>query len=85
MKDIRSAIGAERDAWRLAMQAEVDSLRDSESFYTVPKAEAKQLRHASILPMKLVTGVKHDAATGQTKKKVRAVVGGIFQAKRPNA
>ena len=79
MKDIRSAIGAERDAWRLAMQAEVDSLRDSESFYTVPKAEAKQLRHASILPMKLV-GAKHDAATGQTKKKVRAVACGNFQA-----
>mgnify|MGYP001226676992 CR=1 FL=1 len=32
MKDVRSSVGHERGSWRLAMQVEVDSLRDNQSF-----------------------------------------------------
>ena len=66
------------------MQAEVDSLRDSESFTVVSQAELRKVSFSSILPMKLVTGIKHDAATGASKHKVRAVVCGNFQPKSPN-
>ena len=84
MKDIRAATGPDRDEWRLAMQAEVDSLRDMESFETVSPSDQKKIKFQNILPMKLVTGIKHDAATGRTKKKVRAVVCGNFQPKGAN-
>ena len=36
---IRSSTGSEREQWRLAMQAEVGSLRDSGSFETVAAAD----------------------------------------------
>ena len=81
MREIRQSTGPERDQWRLAMQAEVDSLRDTGSFEAVSAADLKTRKRSEVLPMKLVTGIKHDAATGTSKKKVRAVVCGNFQPK----
>ena len=81
MKEIRNSTGADREAWRLAMQAEIDSLRNSESFEELSQSERKKLRYSEILPMKLVTGIKKDAVTGGSKKKVRAVVCGNFPPK----
>ena len=81
MKQMRGAVGADREAWRLAMQAEVDSLRDNNTFEEATAAELKQLHDRDILPMKLVTGVKRDANAQTAKYKARAVVCGHFQKK----
>ena len=81
MREIKDSVGHQREEWRLAMQKEVDSLRDTESFEVLSQAETKHMNVRTVLPMKLVTGIKHDAATGQTKKKVRCVVCGNFQPK----
>ena len=69
MKDIRASRGAGHEAWRLATQTEVDAVRDAESFETVSAADQKKIRFSEVLPVKLVTGVKHDAATGHIKRR----------------
>ena len=84
MKEVRQSVAAEREQWRLAMQAEVDSLRDNSTFEVATSGELRKLRPADILPMKLVTGIKRDAVAGTEKKKVRAVVCGNFQRKGPD-
>ena len=84
MRQIRGAVGADREAWRIAMQAEVDSLRDNGSYAEATSAELSKLNFRDILPMKLVTGVKRDANSGAAKFKVRAVVCGNFQRKSEN-
>ena len=84
VKKIRGSVGAEREAWRIAMQAEVDSLKDNGSYAEATPAELKKLQHRDILPMKLVTGVKRDANAAAAKYKVRAVVCGNFQRKQDN-
>ena len=81
MKEVRQSVAAEREQWRLAMQAEVDSLRDNSTFEVATSGELRKLKTSDILPMKLVTGIKRDAAAGTEKKKVRAVVCGNFQRK----
>ena len=70
MKEVRQSVAAEREQWRLAMQAEVDSLRDNSTFEVATSGELRKLRAADILPMKLVTGIKRDAVAGTEKKKV---------------
>ena len=52
MKKVRASVGAEREAWRIAMQAEVDSLRDNETFAVASAAELRNVPHRDILPMK---------------------------------
>ena len=84
MKEIRGSVGANREAWRIAMQAEVDSLRDNGSYAEVPAAELKKVHYKGILPMKLVAGVKRDAHSAAAKYKVRAVVCGHVQRKSEN-
>ena len=84
MKEVRASVGHEREAWRLAMQAEVDSLRDNESFQTASEAELRGLNVRKILPMKMVVGTKRDPVNGTSKKKARAVICGNFQAKDPH-
>ena len=74
LKQVRSSVGAERDAWRLAMEAEVQSLKDNDTFTVVSKAELRDVKFQDILPMKLVAGTKRDATAGTERKKVRAVV-----------
>ena len=64
------------------MQAEVQSLADNRTFVEVGKDELRSVNFRDILPMKLVTGTKRDAAAGTEKKKVRAVVCGNFQRKQ---
>ena len=81
MKEIRGSVGANREAWRIAMQAEVDSLRDNGSYAEVPASELRKVHYKDILPMKLATGVNRDAHSAATKYKVRAVVRGHFQRK----
>ena len=81
MKESRGSVGANREAWRIAMQAEVDSLRDNGSYSEVSPTELKKIHYKDILPMKLVTGVKRDANAAAAKYKVRAVVCGNFKRK----
>ena len=82
LKEVRATVGAQREQWRLAMQAEVQSLVDNRTFEEVGKGELRNVHHRDILPMKLVTGTKRDALAGTEKKKVRAVVCGNFQKKQ---
>ena len=84
LKDVRASVGAEREAWRLAMQAEVQSLKENNTFEEVGSEERKQIKYSDILPMKRVTGTKRDALAQTEKKKVRAVVCGNFQRKGAN-
>ena len=84
VKQVRNAVGAEREAWRLAAQAEAQSLKGNNTFSVVSKAELREVKFQGILPMKLVTGTKRDATAGTERKNVRAVVRGSFQRTSPN-
>ena len=79
LREVRASVGAQREQWRLAMQAEVQNLVDNRTFEEVGKDELKAINHRDILPMKLATGTKRDALAGTEKKKVRAVVCCNFQ------
>ena len=85
MKKVRTSVGSEREKWRLAMQAEVDSLRDNQTFEVASAAELRKVEHSDILPMKLVTGTPCDARAGTERKNARAVACGNFQKRLPNA
>ena len=56
VKVIRGSVAAARDAWILAMQAEVDSLKGNHTFEEASAQEIKKLHYRDSLPMKLVTG-----------------------------
>ena len=84
MKEARSSVGHVREAWRLAMQVEVDSLRDNETFSIASKDELKTVPLKKILPMKMVVGTKRDSINQTEKKKARAVICGNFQEKSAN-
>ena len=84
MKTVRGSVGADRDAWRLAMQVEVDSLRENESFAEATSAEPKKLQPRDVLPMKMVLGIKRDVNAQTAKFKARAVVCGNFQEESAN-
>ena len=45
MKQIRGAVGADREALRLATQAEVDSVRDNDTFEEAAAAELKEFHY----------------------------------------
>ena len=51
MKEVRRSVAAEREQWRLAMQAEVDSLRDNSTFEVATTEELRKVKNADILPM----------------------------------
>ena len=52
MKEVRATVGAQREQWRLAMQAEVQSLADNRTFVEVGKEELRSINYRDILPMK---------------------------------
>ena len=81
LKQVRSTVGNDREDWRFAMQAEVDSLREHNTFEVATSEELRKVHAREILPMKLATGIKADSLTQQKKKKARAVVCGNFQRK----
>ena len=51
MRKVRAAVGVEREAWRIAMQAEVDSLRDNQTFEVASAAELRNVPQRDIMPM----------------------------------
>jgi len=84
LRSVRASVGAEREQWRLAMQAELDSLRTTESFQIASTAELRAVGFKDILPMKMVCGIKRDGTAQTEKKKARCVVCGNFQPKSPH-
>ena len=84
MKEVRSSVGHEREAWRLAMQVEVDSLRGNQSFEVADAASLRGINHRKILPMKMVVGTKRDTINKSEKKKARCVVRGHAQPTSPH-
>ena len=84
MHEVRKSVGHDRESWRLAMQVEVESLRDNQSFEVASESEVRGLNPRKILPMKLVVGTKRDTINKTEKKKARAVICGNFQEKTAN-
>ena len=82
MKEVRASVGAQREQWRMAMQATVQSLVDNQTFEEVAWDELKTVSRRDILPMKRVTGTKRDVLAGMEKQKARAVVCGNVQRKQ---
>ena len=50
MKEVGASVGREREAWRMSMQVEVDSLRANESSHVASAAELRGLNPRKILP-----------------------------------
>ena len=75
LKDVKHAIGADREGWRLALHAELQSLWESGAMEVATDVP----RGVKPLPMKLVTTIKPVDGSELKKKKARAVVCGNFQ------
>ena len=65
----------------MAMQTEVDSLRENCAYEVATADELRSLNFRIILPMKMVVGVKTDANAGTSRRKARVVVCGNSQPK----
>ena len=69
MNAVRSTVGHERESWRIAMQAEVDSLWDNGAFQDATAEELRGVPMRKILPMKMVVDTKRDHINKAEKKK----------------
>ena len=68
--DVRKSIGKDRQQWKLALEAELQSLRDTGATETV-----KHVPHnKQILPMKVVLTLKPQPGLSTKKKKARVCV-----------
>ena len=81
MKEVRSSVGHEREAWRLAIQVDVDSLRGNHSFEVADAASLRGINPRKLLPMRMVVGTKRDTISKTEKNKARAVICGNVQEK----
>ena len=77
LKDVKHTFGAEREGWKFALQAELDSLYESVAVQNVDHIPHGQ----KSLPMKIVVTLKPIEGSILKKKKARAVVCGNFQSK----
>ena len=68
LRDVRNSIGKDRQQWCLALESELQSLRDTGAIETVTHVP----RNKQVLPMKVVLTLK--PAPGQTLKKKKARV-----------
>ena len=79
LRDVRNSIGKDRQQWQVALESELQSLRDTGAIQTVPHVpHGKQ-----ILPMKVVLTLKPVPGVSTKKKKARVCVCGNFQQKKP--
>ena len=67
MKDVRQSIGKDRQEWKLALEAELQSLRDTGAIVTVTHVPHEK----SVLPMKVVLKLKPQPGLTTKKKKAR--------------
>ena len=79
LRDVRQSIGKDRQEWKVALEAELQSLRDKCAILPVTHVP----RGAPILPMKVVLTLKPQKDLPTKKKKARACVCGNFQQKKP--
>ena len=75
LKDVRNSIGRDREEWRIAIDAELNSLKETNSIYSVTEIP----EGATVLPMKLVATLKFKDRSPLRKKKARTCVCGNFQ------
>ena len=76
---MRNSIGKDRQQWHLALESELQSLRDTGAIETVTHVP----RDKQILPMKVVLTLKPVPGLSTKKKKARVCVCGNFQQKKP--
>ena len=79
LRDVRNSIGKDRQQWQLALEAELQSLRDSGAIEAVTHVP----RSKQVLPMKVVLTLKPVPGLTTKKKKARVCVCGNFQQKKP--
>ena len=53
LKQVCNSVGAEREAWRLAMQAEVQSLKGNGALEVASSSELRKVKSPDALPVKL--------------------------------
>ena len=70
LRDVRESIGKDRQEWKLALEAELQSLRDTGTITTVQHVP----RNKQILPMKVVLTLKPQPGLSTKKKKARVCV-----------
>merc|ERR1711989_89995 len=80
LKDVRNSIGKDRQEWKLALDAELHSLRHTGTITRVTHVP----RDKQILPMKVVLTLKPQPGLTTKKKKARICVCGNFQQKKPS-
>ena len=79
LRDVRQSIGKDRQQWCLALESELQSLKDTGAIQTVQHVpHGKQ-----VLPMKVVLTLKPVPGVLTKKKKARVCVCGNFQQKKP--
>ena len=77
LRDVRQSIGKDRHQWHLALESELQSLRDTGAIQTVQHVP----RGKQVLPMKVVLTLKPVQGLTTKKKKARVCVCGNFQQK----
>ena len=70
LRDVRKSIGKDRQQWKLALESELQSLRDTGAIATVKHVP----RNKQILPMKVVLTLKPQPGLSTKKKKARVCV-----------
>ena len=78
-KQVKEAFGQEREGWRQALEQELISFREKETFTVLPDEERAELRPWEIYPMQIVAGIKPADATGVRRMRARGVVCGNFE------
>ena len=71
LRDVRNSIGKDRQQWQLALESELQSLRDTGAIETVTHVP----RGKQVLPMKVVLTLKPVPGLTTKKKKARVSVG----------
>ena len=79
LKDVRNSIGKDRQQWKVALESELQSLRDTGAIVTVTHVP----HNKQILPMKVVLTMKPQPGLSTKKRKARVCVCGNFQQKKP--
>ena len=69
MKTLNAAFGSEREEWRQALEAELISMTENETFRKPSASELREVRPQDVLPMKIVAGIKAADSAGYRKNK----------------
>ena len=78
LRDVRNSIGKDRQQWQLALEAELQSFRETGTIEEVNHIP----RGKQVLPMKVVLTLKPMPGMKTKKKKARVCVCGNFQEKK---